>query len=255
MILDRVTMTGADDSIDPTDLIPLARDFPWVEWGILFSGTRLGVPRYPSKRWIDALARVVLQVPMKLSAHLCGAWVRDLVLQGKFTWREAFRAHYPLFARIQLNFHGQFHKKGPGFETVLTDETPQGASPGQKGRAGKQFIFQCDGPNDPTVVELQPWFPEGVVPLFDRSGGAGIVPAEWPKAWPGVYCGYAGGLGPDNLNGQLQLIDRAAVGERVWIDMETRVRSDDDREFDLGKVRRALEQTSVWVKNPAREAK
>ena len=32
-ILDRVTITGADDSVRPTDLLELSREFPFVEWG------------------------------------------------------------------------------------------------------------------------------------------------------------------------------------------------------------------------------
>lgn len=248
MILDRVTITGADDSIDPEELIPLARDFPFVEWGILFSGSRLGVARYPSRSWISALAKIVWQVPMKLSAHLCGAWVRDFVLKAKFNWKPEYAAHQMLFERVQLNFHGQFHKKAPSFESELSAETPQRASEGMKARAGKQFIFQCDGENDKTVEELLPWFPDGIFPLFDRSGGTGVTPKDWPKAWPGTYCGYAGGLGPDILTTQLKLIEQAAGEARIWIDMETRVRSEDDRIFDLAKVRAALEKAAPWVK-------
>ena len=248
MILDRVTITGADDSIDPSDLIPLARDFPFVEWGILFSGARLGIPRYPSRSWISALSKVVWQVPMKLSAHLCGAWVRDFVLKAKFNWKEEYKVYEMQFARVQLNFHGEFHRKAPGFDGVLLDEIPRAEGNGLKARAGKQFIFQCDSVNDHTVEELLPWMGDGLVPLFDKSGGTGAVPKAWPKAWPGVYCGYAGGLGPDILTTQLKLIEEAAGTERVWIDMESRVRSDDDVKFDLAKVRAALEKAAPWVK-------
>jgi hypothetical protein len=245
MNLDRVTITGADDSVRPQNLVPLSKEFPFVEWGILFSGSRLGIPRYPSKAWIEQLAKVAWQVPMQLSAHLCGVWVRELVLHGRFNWMGEYKPHSLLFNRVQLNFHGQFHKKCSGFEEVLSRE---GRHPSTlQGVLGREFIFQCDGPNDRTVEELQPQHPMAVFPLFDRSGGAGVVPAEWPRAWPGVYCGYAGGLGPDNLYTQLQFIDRAAGTENVWIDMETRIRSENDAVFDLGKVRRCLEIAAPFV--------
>jgi hypothetical protein len=98
--------------------------------------------------------------------------------------------------------------------------------------------------------------------------GAGILPREWPKpiyldVHPGDdgcgvqqhrYHGYAGGLGPDNLAEQIPLILAAAAGNehtaegRIWIDMETRVRSSDDRTFDLAKVRRCLEIAAPYVK-------
>lgn len=248
MILDRVTITGADDSIDPDELIPLARDFPFVEWGILFSGARLGIPRYPSRSWIAALAKIVWQVPMQLSAHLCGAWVRDFVLKATFTWKEEYKVYEMLFDRVQLNFHGQFHQKTTGFDTFLLDHSPRAENQGLRAQAGKRFIFQCDGPNDKTVEEIQPWLTESVFPLFDGSGGTGKAPKVWPKAWPGVYCGYAGGLGPDILTTQLKLIEEAAGPERIWIDMESGVRSEDDRKFDVAKVRAVLEKAAPWVK-------
>jgi hypothetical protein len=246
MILDRVTITGADDSIRPDDLIPLARDFPFVEWGILFSGRRLGLPRYPSRAWLSELGKLMWHVPMKLSAHLCGRWVRDLVTGAKFTWRDEHKLEYDHFQRVQLNFHGEFHRRGSGFETILSDESPRAEGHGMGARDGKQFILQCDGVNDHAAEEIVPWC--NAVPLFDRSGGAGVLPKEWPKAWPGVYCGYAGGLGPDNLAEQLDRIELAAGGEHVWIDMERRVRSEDDSRFDLEKVRRVLETAAPWVR-------
>lgn len=247
MKLDRVTITGADDSIDPTDLIPLARDFPFVEWGILFSAARLGIPRYPSRAWLSALSKVAWQVPMKLSAHLCGQWVRDFVLKAKFTWKEEYKPYEMQFDRVQLNFHGEFHRRASGFETLLLDEIPRAEGHGMKSRRGKQFIFQLDGQNDPTFHELEPWMQGSLVPLFDASGGRGQSPKEWPKAFPSVYCGYAGGLGPDILTTQLSLISQAAGDARVWIDMESGVRSDDDARFDLEKVRAVLDKAMSWV--------
>src|SRR5262245_10120922 len=50
----------------------------------------------------------------------------------------------------------------------------------------------------------------------------GVVPAHWPAPIEGVYCGYAGGLGPDTLQEPLEKI-ATKVGDRtIWIDMETR---------------------------------
>ena len=53
MILDRVTITGADDSIKATDLIPLSKRFPFVEWGILLSKNNEGSFRFPTRDWIE----------------------------------------------------------------------------------------------------------------------------------------------------------------------------------------------------------
>ena len=41
-MLERITVTGADDLVDPAELCAIAADFPFVEWGILFSAKRTG---------------------------------------------------------------------------------------------------------------------------------------------------------------------------------------------------------------------
>ncbi len=253
MKLDCVTITGADDSIEPGDLQKLSRSFPFVEWGILVSANnthRLSrqVPRFPSRAWIRELQH--LSVPdhgrepsLKLSLHMCGVWVRDLLV-GCFDLEEDFIAD---FQRIQLNFHAERNRiEADGFLRKLD----------MLNRIERrQFIFQIDGEagnkhleavyraNTPTTPFID------AVPLFDISGGAGIVPSKWPPPlYPGMYHGYAGGLGPDNLREQIPLIAEAAginsdgsLKTRIWIDMETNVRSNNDQQFDLNKVGEALQ--------------
>lgn len=223
MKLDRVTITGADDSIHPSALISLSQEFPFVEWGILFSGSQTGNPRFPSPEWVRGLPP-----GLQYAAHLCGRYVRDLVLEAHFTWWEGRPGNF--FDRIQLNFHGQFHRQHRNFlgEATL--------------RADAQFILQCDGVNDDAVRDLCRQAPERFVPLFDTSGGAGRLPTSWPEIWPDQYCGYAGGLGPDNVIEQLKMIEAKTNGRRFWIDMERRVRTPDDRGFDLRKVYEVLAQ-------------
>jgi hypothetical protein len=232
MNLDRVTITGADDSVAPASLLPLTRRYPFVEWGILFSGSRQGTPRYPSATWLGALADHAFSNEMDLSAHLCGRWVRDLVLHGDLTFKDEYNSLWPIFQRLQLNFHGQFHKAVLGFRQQLSL------------CRDKEFILQHDGVNDETILTLGAALP--VVPLFDRSGGAGIVPKDWPKPiWK--YQGYAGGLGPENIEAEIHRIGEAAGGSRIWIDMETKVRSADDTKFDLEKVETCLRLAEPFV--------
>lgn len=245
MKIDRVTITGADDSVYVWDLMALTEKYPFVEWGILFSGTRQGTPRYPSLPWLKELEKEARALP-QLCAHLCGRWVRNLVLGGDFTFKREHEGLWPWFKRVQLNFHGDPHKRAHGFEGAIGDEAPKAGSLGVPARVGKEFILQCDGVNDDIVDELAPWLP--IVPLFDRSGGAGVVPKEWPKPLPGVYCGYAGGIGPENIVDEIRRIAEVAGNERVWIDMETRVRSNDDHRFDLEKVEECLKLAEPFVR-------
>lgn len=52
MILDKVSITGADDSVNPKDLVELSEEFPFVEWAILLSKSRMRSNRYPSLNWM-----------------------------------------------------------------------------------------------------------------------------------------------------------------------------------------------------------
>lgn len=262
MAIDRVTITGADDSVRPQDLIPLTREFPFVEWGILASENnthqRMGCPRYPSPRWLadlQAVAETTGQLP-NLALHINGRWVRKLLVGENIVPHE----HFHCFGRVQLNFHAERNNCLPrDFAACLN-------------AIGKTFIFQLDGAKGNAHMDAaNEYAAKNCHGLFDVSGGAGILPNEWPKPIyldvdPGehgggieyhAYHGYAGGLGPENLDEQIPRILAAAAGTehtregRIWIDMETRVRSDNDRTFDLAKVRRCLEISAPFVRAAA----
>lgn len=248
MNFDRVTMTGADDSVRPEDLFHLSERYPFVEWGILVSRNNEGMPRYPSREWLLRLVDLASKRPIRLSLHVCGHWVRQLLLGVN----EMPDGMEDVFQRIQLNFHAE---KTPCNRDAFAQAL---VALGEK-----QFIFQIDGalgnahfeaihaPNDGDI---------DAVPLFDISGGAGILPSEWPAAkykldeGRPLYHGFAGGLGPDNLPAQLPLIAAAAGDAPYWIDMETRVRSDNDRQFDLGKVQSCLELARHFMASDVVEA-
>ncbi len=237
-MLDRVTITGADDSVALGELSVLPyTDYPFVEWGILFSATKQGSYRFPSAEWLRSLKSAKeLNPKMKLSAHLCGRYVRDLVQEGRESWFEQHSGLWHIFDRIQLNFHGNWHKISGKFLEVL---------PRFK---GKQVIFQVDGVNDDAWAYCQRYC--DAVPFFDASHGAGVMPQDWPKPYNRVYNGYSGGLGHENLVLQIPKILDAAGKERIWIDMETKVRSGDGSKFDLDKVRACLMAAAPFVTTP-----
>lgn len=234
MKLDRVTITGADDSIDPEQLLVLSREFPFVEWGILFSHKQQGVARFPTHDWISRLSSELdsAKQDIKLCAHLCGThWVRNFVMSGVFLFSDFYQDIWPIIHRVQLNFHAQKHKVCPEAIKRINN-------------SGRQFIVQYDGVNDNALTDLLTG--NSIVPLFDTSGGIGILPDKWPVPIR-EYCGYAGGLGPDNIVEQLDKIEEVAGDNRIWIDMETKVRSDDNRVLDLARVRKILEITSKYI--------
>lgn len=236
MKLDRVTITGPDNSIKPSDLIEISQEFPFVEWGILVSASNVGCNRFPSVEWIYDFMNVAEENNWKTSLHLCGKWVRSLLVGDIYpiVFRLADK-----FARVQLNFHAERN-------ICLPEESAEALH-----RIGnKQFIFQIDGAGGnehmDSIKSADPSL--NIVGLFDISGGAGILPDEWPTPKPGYdYHGYAGGLGPDCLEHQIPLIAEAAKDSRIWIDMETKVRSNHDRQFDLEKVKKCLEIAKPFV--------
>lgn len=137
--------------------------------------------------------------------------------------------------RLQWNFHAERHTIQLGCVETGLQYYPQ-----------HQHILQMDGVNDALLGALRDRG-VNVVPLFDTSGGAGRVPQTWPFAIPTVYCGYAGGLGPETLEQEITRIEQVAEHATIWIDMERRVRSLDDQQFDLAKVEACLRIASGWV--------
>jgi hypothetical protein len=223
--LTRVTITGADESIDVYDLCRLHDEFPFAEWGILMSSAREGKDRYPSRRWLDHLMRRTTGL-LPLAAHLCGAFSRDAI-DGPFLWAVE---RPELFARFQrLQFNGAEYSAATQKRACLyAEHFPH-----------KEFILQVKtfdgghavGPHSPSL-------------LLDRSGGRGVELAEFPRAVPGVRCGYSGGFGPDNLDRVLATLTALPGDGGFWVDMETNVRTarEGGRDaFDFDKVRQCLE--------------
>ncbi len=233
-IIDRVTVTGADDSIiNPWRLVEIAEEYPFVEFGILLSKKQEGYKRFPSLSWLKRFVNIAKMQHLKLSGHLCGLWLRDLCLGGSMFFKER-EAIAPTFDRIQFNFHAEPHRVNMDkFLRVL------------RRYEHREFIFQIDGVNEEHFFNSR-GFGLDVVPLFDSSGGAGILPDKWPEAI-GCYCGYAGGLSSENLPEQLEKIAEAAGDMPIWIDAERHLRSPDDKQFNLDKVRDFLEVAIPWV--------
>lgn len=239
MNLDRVTITGADDSVEPEAIVDLSMRFPWVEWGILVSKNQEGSPRFPSQSWRERLQLRTRGMPIQLSLHVCGRWLRNLLIGQNdlpIGMTEGFQ-------RMQLNFHAEKLE----YDAIALARALADMSVGE-------MIFQIDGASGQEILaavhgEGRHSFDQ--VPLFDCSHGAGVLPDEWPAPFDlSTYHGYAGGLGPDNLAEQIPLIGKAAGDTRIWLDMESRVRSDDGRSFDLAKVERCLQIAEPFIRRP-----
>ena len=241
-IINKVTITGADDSVKPEQIRELSLKYPFAEWGILVSEAAYpeGKPRFPSYPWLKDLSDLwEHNKDFNLSAHLCGRWVRQ-VCKADWSWLRDVEdpSIWLAFNRAQLNFHSYVHKIKDQKEFI--GQLRDGGFP-----KVAQYIFQLDDVNN-EILDLAQAKGVRAAPLFDLSGGAGVLPEAWPDARPG-YCGYAGGLSPDNVVQQLEAIEQVCGDGPIWIDVETHVRTEDDQIFDLEKVERFLEASKPWV--------
>lgn len=230
MTLDRVTITGADDHTSILEMVDISEEFPFVEWGILVSKSREGSARYPSRRWCRELTEHVHPEHTKrerVAMHVCGLWARQ-VFDGSLLWSDI-----PSVRLIAQRF--QINGKPPEFPANLNAVNSW---------VSTQFIFQVPSASK-FAVTLRESKGDAAV-LFDRSGGHGKSPSELERPWPTWYCGWAGGIGPDNARETAQRIETMAPRQPFWLDMEGRVRDEDDR-LDMRKVVQVLESVKGLV--------
>lgn len=255
MIIDRITFTGADDSVNPAELlsriITLATNnsLP-IELGILLSRSNYGSSRFPSKQWISKFIEAIedyesdngplVDSLITISGHLCGSYVTDFLL-GNPSLEAEIPELWDYLDRVQLNTHGiphDFDKKA--MLNRLSEDTINCI----------EFIFQIEGVNDHIFQEVLTTTDLMAYPLFDDSHGTGILPKKWPFSFyrTGLH-GYAGGISPANIEQVLTDINKVTgASTDVWIDMETKVRSNNGNQFDLGLVTAVIEQIPKFGK-------
>lgn len=222
MKLTRVTISGADDGVEHQALYDLSAEFPFVEWGILHSSSRLGTPRYPSHQWVDTFVEDCGNAD--LAIHLCGAAARE-VLGGaelEFEWL------FPV--RIQLN----------GFSNYVLPELLVA-----RRYTKTEFILQCSSLEAVAYAErFRATYPN-VSALWDQSGGAGKPLSSWPLPYGALAIGYAGGITEHDVGELLTKLTANRETHDFWIDLESGARTDD--KLDVGKVRRILEAAKAFV--------
>ena len=227
MKLKYVAITGADDGVSVEDLNAIAREHPFVEWALLFMPERAGEKRFPSAQWLKDFS--VNYKGAHRAMHLCGSAFLDFAA-GKPEILDVIKG----FKRIQLNL--EFGNAGDqcDLQQLLQQITahPQ-----------HEFVIQYTDKRKNLLLELAK-IPNHAL-LFDGSAGAGVLPGSWPAPLSGHFCGYAGGLKPENIKENIGKIAAAAGDYTTWIDMESGVRTDDN--FDLQKVRQVLATAAPWV--------
>jgi hypothetical protein len=211
-----VTITGADERVDPEELLEALKPFgSLVELGFLHDGEAVR-NRYPSLEylnlWVHKIAfqrgyRGLRKTP-KLALHLCkqaAKLARD--------YAEVPKVNMYAFNRVQIN---------------LRDCQQTNAMISIASAFAVRMVLQVRGEfPEPTAYPVDY--------LHDVSGGRGLENVDPPpKHDTNVRRGYAGGIRPDNV---CRFMDSLPVkeGSPYYLDLETGVRDDND-EFCIDKA-------------------
>lgn len=240
MELTKVTLTGIDEKTDLKKVAKLSKDYPFVEWAVLFSKTKCGLEnRYPSIKKIDEFANLSIFRAM----HLCGSIARKYAKQNYYDiYVREDRPMDVMFSNIFKPFDRyQFNISNLNIDEVNFD------------------VFNISSIN--TIVQINnfSWFEklENTDVLFDISGGRGqeisiddiiVAPFNGFNFTKINYLGFAGGLGPDNVVAKTNsILDNFSEIERgIWIDMESKIRTDDW--LDLDKCEDVLRKSKRIIK-------
>lgn len=225
--LKRCTFTGIDEQVNLSQLKDVSKQYPFIEWGILFSTAEKAAfsrNRYPNFDWfsknIETLKSMADETGVGLSLHVCGKETKNLLeMQPSF-----LLDILPYFNRVQINFRYKEHN----IQEIdnLLKQYPNILFITQHNKVNQDLYQKINNANHQV--------------LFDLSGGRGIVAEEWIKPLENKVCGYAGGLGPENIMIELEKIAQVVQNHNFWIDMEGKVRTDDN--LDLLKCMFVAEQ-------------
>lgn len=234
-MLDRLTITGPDDNTNIDRLLQLSEQFPFLEWAILYSPTREGSNRYPSQAWRTNFEDACKGTRVQRAMHLCGNAVKTFVLHGP---EATPRSNYQ---RVQLNFSALSKNWTP----VMLEQMVLQCERAEKGDgAPQQIIIQANRSNK-EVLPLFDRLGNKIHVLYDSSGGNGKVIDTFEGPILGKYCGYAGGITPDNALALYQRIT-CVNDHSFWMDLETGVRTKNDQ-WDQHKVNTLVHTLSFVI--------
>lgn len=230
MPMSTCSLTGIDETTPLVELAVVSDMYPYAEWGFLYSPKLQATPgRFPS---VGRIQRAFKELPryVRVALHICGAGVSQL-LDGEAVVSGLVEGLRARSGRVQLNF-----------DAARSDVDLDRLRQFMLKRPDLLFITPHNEDNKAVIPALAGVANHAI--LFDSSHGRGIAPQAWQRAIATLPCGYAGGLGPENLGQQLPRIYEAADKATFWIHIEERLRDEHDR-FSMSTARKCLEIVSA----------
>lgn len=229
MKINKVTLTGADSKTNYVDLLNLQEQYPFVEWGILFSKNKEGQQRYPTQEHI----KKQFIGDLELSAHFCGWWSKEVLENQNFSLITGLAEQ---FKRVQLNYN---FKKSKRWNLVSLLRYAERYNE-------RNIVLQYNQSNSEAIDKFQVnGLPDNIHFLYDGSGGRGTQIQSIEEPIGTHYTGYSGGLCSENIDSICATIIRTKNESKVWIDMESGVRK--NNEFDLTKVKTILDKCNLFI--------
>ena len=233
-MIERVTFTGVDEHSDVERMTRIARMHRFAEFAVLAGSSTGEHPRFPSVTTIEQFREHASSNVVHAAIHLCGRVERE-VRDGELSTATALGKG---FERMQINLPREDRAAAAARADELAAAT------------GCRIIVQHDGAWNTTPTRDG----KNVEYLFDASGGRGEEAfGRWPEPPPGSTkrWGYAGGIGPGTIHQALAFAGRHD-GARLWLDMESAVRTQEV--FDLDKVEQVCRDVKTWKRERAAAA-
>jgi len=224
-----VTCVGADDSIDPADLIASAAKFPEMEIGLQVCGQCEAVPGFPSRAWLETFVTLALDAPIKCVLQVSGDWALGFAHGEPDRWPVSLLRKYrptdgrvtrehAVFQRLQLNVDGVQGGDSPFDVTLLAATLEFGH--------GRRMVLGSDDYNQDLLDKL------------DQRGAEYDIVERWgrPRAAyrrrPNHFTSYAGvflPVGGKAAIGAFENVGSSSIG----IEIKDQLRSEDGKSYRL----------------------
>jgi hypothetical protein len=229
-----VTFAGLDETADLEKLKEIRSLYFTVEWGVRLAVEHQGREAgFPSIDWICKLAP-----ELNLAAQLWGKSASDFLQGDDAELATCYGVCWPQFRRIQIDSPSRMDAVDLPKLIRLIEKNHE-----------KQIVLRV---RDQSLDLADALVVQGIscATLFDQAEAQEPTQKKWPR---GVNrfagCGYAGGLGPDNIYKQLSpILSAAQSAERWWVEIDSSLRTTDEERdvFSLARCKRTIREFDAF---------